>query len=158
VAPEFLGFFLAAAVLVACAVVAMLVVSRRRHGLQKLALLGLVPTLSVLLLLIVHLRQEFFLNEPMAIAAHQGELHEVRRLLDRGASPNSWGVDCVDTALTGAADAGHVSVVQLLIDRGANLNLPNSQGRTPLSCARSRGHKEVEEALLKAGAKAWHRP
>jgi ankyrin repeat protein len=43
--------------------------------------------------------------------------------------------------------------VQLLIDNGADVNLPDHENVTPLQHARERGFKEIEEILLKAGAK-----
>ena len=39
--------------------------------------------------------------------------------------------------------------LQTLLKKGADVNLPNEDGRTPLSIAASRGHKEVLEILLK---------
>lgn len=46
------------------------------------------------------LYQHFFLDEALAGAAAQGDLEEVRRLLDKGASPNSCDVDHQNTALS----------------------------------------------------------
>ncbi len=43
--------------------------------------------------------------------------------------------------------------VQLLIDNGADVNLPDQENVTPIQHARERGFKEIEEILLKAGAK-----
>jgi hypothetical protein len=153
VAPEFFGCFLAVALLAVCAILAILVVSLRGTKAASVAMFALMSIGSGVLFLAIHLGKQFLLNEPMAIAACQGNLEDVRRLLDRGASPDSWGVDCSETALTGAAGAGHADIVQLLIDRGANPNLPDSYGKSALSRARALGHKEIEEALLKAGAK-----
>jgi len=43
--------------------------------------------------------------------------------------------------------------VQLLIDYGADVNLPDNEGVTPLQHAREKRFKEIEQILLKAGAK-----
>ncbi|MES9684713.1 ankyrin repeat domain-containing protein [Gottfriedia acidiceleris] len=43
--------------------------------------------------------------------------------------------------------------VQLLIDHGADVNLSDHENVSPLQHARERGFKEIEEILLKAGAK-----
>ena len=99
------------------------------------------------------IRQQFFLNEPMAAAADQGNLAEVRGLLDRGASPDSWGVDYIQPAIVGAAIGGHAPVVRLLLERGANPNAQDSHGRSALQWARASKSEEVLQLLIKAGAK-----
>ena len=52
-------------------------------------------------------------------------------LLDRGADPN----DLPHTPLRGAAAAHDVEMVELLLARGGNVNLPNRDGMTPLEAA-----------------------
>jgi ankyrin repeat protein len=56
----------------------------------------------------------------------------VRALLDAGADVNQAN-DAGDTALHAAAGAGMTSVIQLLADRGAKLDVKNKQGQTPLA-------------------------
>lgn len=43
-------------------------------------------------------------------------------------------------------------VVQMLIDHGADVNIPDKDHISPLQHARDKGFKELEEILLKAGA------
>ncbi|MFS0882636.1 ankyrin repeat domain-containing protein [Metabacillus niabensis] len=43
--------------------------------------------------------------------------------------------------------------VQLLIEHGADVNIPDNDKVTPLQHAREKGFKEIESMLLKAGAK-----
>jgi ankyrin repeat protein len=43
--------------------------------------------------------------------------------------------------------------VQLLIEYGADVNIPDKENVTPLQHAREKGFKEIEKILLKAGAK-----
>nr|WP_127760068.1 ankyrin repeat domain-containing protein [Peribacillus asahii] len=43
--------------------------------------------------------------------------------------------------------------IQLLIDYGADVNLPDENNMTPLQHAREKGFKEIEQILLKAGAR-----
>lgn len=50
-------------------------------------------------------------------------------------------------------DERQQQTVQLLIDYGADANLPDNEGVTPLQHAREKGFKEIEQILLKAGAK-----
>jgi ankyrin repeat protein len=97
------------------------------------------------------IRQQFFLNEPMASAAAQGNIDRVRMLLDRGASPDSWGIDFVSTALVSAANQGHADIVELLLSKGADSSLRDSEGRSALQLARQHGHEDVVALLLKAG-------
>ncbi|MEH7235428.1 ankyrin repeat domain-containing protein [Bacillus sp. JJ1562] len=44
-------------------------------------------------------------------------------------------------------------IIQLLIQHGADVNIPDSDDVTPMEHARSRGFKEIEEILQRAGAK-----
>jgi uncharacterized protein len=44
-------------------------------------------------------------------------------------------------------------VVQLLIDHGADVNIPDEENVTPLQHAKAKGFKEIEKILIKAGAK-----
>jgi hypothetical protein len=46
----------------------------------------------------------------------------------------------------------HQQIVQLLIDHGANVNIPDKHGVTPLQHARSRGYQAIEGILTQAGA------
>lgn len=46
-----------------------------------------------------------------------------------------------------------VRTVQLLIEHGADVNLADSDGVTPMQHARSRGFKAIEKLLAEAGAK-----
>jgi hypothetical protein len=48
----------------------------------------------------------------------------------------------------------HQRIVQLLVDHGANINIPDKDGVTPLKHAQTRGFKEIERILLKAVASA----
>lgn len=57
-----------------------------------------------------------------------------------------------DTALMWAAVAGHVDVVRLLIEAGADVRAVDDEGVTALHLARAKGHTEVAAALLAAGA------
>jgi ankyrin repeat protein len=43
--------------------------------------------------------------------------------------------------------------VQLLIEHGADVNIPDKENVTPLQHAREKDFKEIEEILLKAGTK-----
>ncbi|WP_413289177.1 ankyrin repeat domain-containing protein [Bdellovibrio sp. HCB337] len=47
----------------------------------------------------------------------------------------------------------HQEIVQLLVDAGADLNIPDRDGVTPLEHAKRRGYKEIVKILEKAHAK-----
>ena len=51
-----------------------------------------------------------------------------------------------------AARNGHEAVVKLLLEKGAELETKNTDGRTPLSYAARNGHEAVVELLLEKGA------
>ena len=86
-------------------------------------------------------------------AAQKGNLKLVTALLDDGApvdSTNPAGA----TALMMAAGRGRTKVVQLLLARGAEVNLQSKSTKTTaLHNAASNGATEVIELLLEAGAK-----
>ena len=57
-----------------------------------------------------------------------------------------------DTALLIAAESGHDKVVELLLDRGANIDKKDYLGMTALMIAAESGHDKVVELLLDRGA------
>jgi ankyrin repeat protein len=86
-------------------------------------------------------------------AAEKGELAEVQRLLDKGVAVDSTNsADPAYTALMHASAGGHVQVVDLLLRRGANVNVESKYGLTPLMRAAQRGHRDTVELLLERGA------
>jgi len=50
-------------------------------------------------------------------------------------------------------DVKHQQIVQLLIEHGADVNLPDKDGVRPLQHARTRGFQAIEQLLLKANAR-----
>lgn len=57
-----------------------------------------------------------------------------------------------ETLLHEAAEHGHLSIIELLIRKGATLDLQDSKGHTALHRAASRGHTNKVSALIQAGA------
>lgn len=55
------------------------------------------------------------------------------------------------------AEEGHFLCVQSLLRRGANPDLPDSEGTTALLAALAGGHRRAAEALLAAGAQTGGR-
>jgi hypothetical protein len=93
------------------------------------------------------IRQQYFLNEPLVLACEEGHAAEVEQLLARGASPDSYGPDFVQTALIAASDGGHSKIVALLLRSGAHLDLKDSDGKTAADHAREHGHTEIIQML-----------
>lgn len=73
-------------------------------------------------------------------------------LLARGADPNQRGGKENITALHMAAMSKHVPSVKALLDAGANTELQDDRGRTPLSFAAMYRAADVIKALADAGA------
>ncbi|KAJ8014937.1 hypothetical protein DPEC_G00020950 [Dallia pectoralis] len=90
---------------------------------------------------------------PLMEAASGGYAEVGRVLLDKGADVNAPPVPSSrDTALTIAADKGHYKFCELLINRGAHIDVRNKKGNTPLWLATNGGHFDVVQLQVQAGA------
>ncbi len=81
----------------------------------------------------------------------------VETLLEQGANADlqdKWGFNALHlvTGDVRETSASSLQIATALLAHGANPNLDNGQGRTPLSSAAGNGHVEIAAALLKAGA------
>ena len=86
-------------------------------------------------------------------AASGGYTEVGRVLLDKGADVNAAPVPSSrDTALTIAADKGHYRFVELLLSRGAQVDVRNKKGNSSLWLAANGGHLDVVQLLYSAGA------
>jgi ankyrin repeat protein len=96
-------------------------------------------------------------NEEFFAAARKGDAVAVKAHLDAGVDVNAktrYGA----TALSYACDKGHVEVVKLLIERGADVNVKDTfYGEVPLGWALSHGHAQVVKLLLDKGATGMDR-
>lgn len=85
---------------------------------------------------------------PLMEAASGGYIEVGRVLLDKGADVNATPVPSSrDTALTIAADKGHLKFVDLLLTRGAAVEVKNKKGNSPLWLAANGGHLSVVKIL-----------
>jgi hypothetical protein len=112
-------------------------------------------------LLLVIIGVMLFANEP--VAAGEYDLHQavldknvqlVIRLLSKGAAINNIGSRKYGygSALHLAVREGHVEIAQVLIDRGAQVDVLDPDDFTPLHNAAWNGNLEMTELLLEAGA------
>ena len=93
------------------------------------------------------------INEELWAAARAGDAARVTAALDKGADVNAktrYGA----TALTFAADKGHIEIVKLLIARGADVNVQDTfyQMRA-VDMAMMNNHPDVVTLLLERGSK-----
>ena len=97
-----------------------------------------------LLVSLAHASQD---AEALFEAARTGDRARVVQLLDSGVDVNAatrYGV----TAVGFAASMGHLEIVRLLVERGANVNVTDSfYGSRPVDFARRGGHKAVIDFL-----------
>ena len=81
----------------------------------------------------------------------------VRQLIAAGAPldhvNNLHWTAVIEAIVLGDGGPRHQATLKALIDAGANRQLKDRQGNTPLQLARSRGHSQMVRMLEKAGAK-----
>jgi uncharacterized protein len=90
-------------------------------------------------------------------AAHLGHDGVVRQLIAAGAPldhvNNLHWTALIESIVLGQGGPRHVETLRALIKAGANLQLTDRSGNTPLALARARGDKEIVRILLEAGAR-----
>lgn len=90
-------------------------------------------------------------------AAHLGHTDVVKLLIAAGAPLNhvnnlGW-TALLEAIVLGSGGADHIATVRALVEAGADVNLPDRQGVTPLQHARRRGYSEIARILERVGAK-----
>ncbi|MDP3170660.1 MAG: ankyrin repeat domain-containing protein [Polaromonas sp.] len=90
-------------------------------------------------------------------AAHLGHDGVVKQLIAAGAPldhvNNLHWTAAIEAVVLGDGGRRHQASLQALIAAGANLNLTDRHGNTPLQLARSRGYVEMVKMLERAGAR-----
>jgi len=90
-------------------------------------------------------------------AAHLGHAAVVRTLIRAGAPLDHVNIlgwtALIESIVLGDGGTRHTDTLKALVDAGANVNLPDRSGRSPLALARSRGYGEMARLLLAAGAR-----
>ncbi len=90
-------------------------------------------------------------------AAHRGHDGVVRQLIAAGAPldhvNNLHWTATIESIVLGSGGPRHQATLQALVKAGANLQLTDRQGNTPLQLAKSRGYAQMMKMLEAAGAK-----
>jgi ankyrin repeat protein len=90
-------------------------------------------------------------------AAHLGHADIVRMLIAANAPldhVNNLGwTALIESIVLGDGGKRHTDTLAELVRAGANVNLPDGRGTTPLTLARSRGFSEMARILMEAGAR-----
>ncbi|CAA2972695.1 Fetal globin-inducing factor (contains ankyrin repeats) [Olea europaea subsp. europaea] len=85
---------------------------------------------------------------PLVAAAESGDLNALRQALDNFDGSIDEPVEDGDTVLHLSCLYGHLSCVQFLLERGANLEAKDEDGAIPLHDACAGGYTEVVQLLL----------
>lgn len=90
-------------------------------------------------------------------AAHLGHVEVVRALIAAGAPldhiNNLHWTALIEAIVLGDGGADHQAVVTDLIAAGADVQISDRDGNTPLALARSYGYRDIEKLLMEAGAR-----
>lgn len=107
---------------------------------------------------VVHLLLEAGSEVNMSPATNHGVRILIRSQQEAHSSPKTFAVARYNgrTALQAASERGHLNIVKLLLDRGAEVNAPPSPvaGRTALQAAARGGFGAIVHLLLSLGAQA----
>jgi ankyrin repeat protein len=90
-------------------------------------------------------------------AAHLGHAEIVKMLIAAKAPLDhvnnlKW-TALIEAIVLGNGGSNHTETLRALVEAGAGVNIPDGSGATPLTLAKSRGHREMVAILEKAGAK-----
>lgn len=91
-------------------------------------------------------------------AAEKGHVDVVKILANEPGYPinhvNNLGWTAINEAIIlGKGGRAHTEIVKVLIDAGADVNIPDSKGITPLQHAKSRGFTQIIKLLEASGAR-----
>mmetsp|Transcript_21604 Transcript_21604/g.52005 ORF Transcript_21604/g.52005 Transcript_21604/m.52005 type:complete len:288 (-) Transcript_21604:1661-2524(-) len=87
------------------------------------------------------------------MASRNGEVGEVRELIEHGAEIEERGSPDWYTPLLATAHCGQREVARVLLELGADISVVDKWGMTPLHVASLQGHDDVALVLLEHGAK-----
>jgi len=90
-------------------------------------------------------------------AAHLGHAEVVETLIAAGAPLDhvnnlEW-TALIESIVLGDGGLRHTATLRALVDAGADVNIADGSGRTPLQLAAARGYVEIERILREAGGR-----
>ncbi len=90
-------------------------------------------------------------------AAHLGHAKVVKMQIAAGAPLDhvnnlNW-TALIESIVLGDGGPGHIDCLKALVGAGANVNIPDGQGTTPLMLAEKRGYTEMADILRVAGGR-----
>jgi ankyrin repeat protein len=96
-----------------------------------------------------------YLGTGLIPAAHHGRVEAVKLLLATGIDKDhvnnlGW-TALLEAVILGDGGAAHTEIVRLLTDAGANINIADRDGMTPLAHARKSGYSGMVRILTAAG-------
>ena len=91
-------------------------------------------------------------STPLQEASANGNVEDARILIEAGAEKDFRHQNFLSTAIWVATQNGHPEVVSLLLELGADMNLADLDGATPLHVASSQNNVGISNLLVQAGA------
>ena len=90
-------------------------------------------------------------------AAERGHVKTVKTLIDAGVDVNhvnrlGW-TALIEAIILGDGSDKYATIVMMLIEGGADVNLADASGNTPLALAKDKGYRHLVEILERSGAK-----
>lgn len=86
-------------------------------------------------------------------SVYLGQKSKVKKLIDNGVNVNVHSPNSHRTPLHLAASKGKMEMVKILVENGANLEITNSDGKTPLYSAIESSRTDIIKYLKSKGAK-----
>jgi ankyrin repeat protein len=96
----------------------------------------------------------------VTIAAVADDLPTLQVASDLGGDPRNItsrydGTDLIESIVLGDGGLRHTRILEALVMAGADVNIPDRSGRTPLALARARGYDAMATILLESGARPF---
>jgi cyclase len=108
--------------------------------------------ITIIAMLTLFIFTIFAFSQDIIRAINQGDLEQVKTLLEKNPELLNIKDNNGNTLLHHAVDKGHKEIIELLIAKGADINAKNGMGYTPLDWVMDGGNSEIVELLKSKGA------